>query len=169
MTNKLQARRLENPMRRMYLGNEMDRMFDMMMSATSSPFGLLASLAPARPQGKLAENGMVQPRMSITGDESAWQVAIEVPGVDEKDLNVEMKDNTLVISGEKKHELEEKDEKGVYHMERSFGSFRRIVAVPEDVKPEEISASYKNGVLNITLPREGKTEEEPRKIEITQG
>lgn len=168
MTNKLQVKHSEQPMGAIYSGNEIDRMFDMMMDAATSPFGLLASLAPARPRTKTVENRFMQPRMSIEGDETAWRVAVEVPGVDEKDLHVEMKDNTLIISGEKKYQAEGTNEKGIYHMERSFGSFRRVVAVPEDIKAEAISASYKNGVLEVTLPREPK-EEKLRKIEITQG
>ena len=170
MTSKLNLKRRENPIRRMNLGTGLDRMFDEMMDATAFPFGLMASFAPARPRSKPSQEGFVQPRMNISGDEKAWLVSVEVPGVEEKDLVVEMKDNSLVISGEKKQEMEEKDEeKGFYHMERSFGSFRRVVAVPEDVKADEISASYKNGVLSITLPRQKKNKEEPRKIEIIQG
>ena len=108
--------------------------------------------------------------MNITGDEKAWHVSVEIPGVEEKDIVVEMKENSLIISGEKKQEREEKDdEKGVYHMERSFGSFRRVVTVPEDVKADEITASYKHGVLDISLPRQEQVLEEPRKIEITHG
>ena len=168
MTSKLQVKPCEYPVGQIYPGSEIDRMFDMMMDAAASPFGLLASLAPARPRARTVESGLIQPRMSIEGDESAWRVCLEVPGVEEKDLTVEMKDNALIISGEKKYQVESK-EKGVYHMERSFGSFRRVVAVPEDVKAESISASCKNGILEINLPRELKEQEQPRKIEITQG
>ena len=80
MTNKLQVKHSEQPMGTIYSGNEIDRMFDMMMDAATSPFGLLASLAPARPRTKTVENRFMQPRMSIEGDETAWRVAVEVPG-----------------------------------------------------------------------------------------
>ncbi|MBQ4133151.1 MAG: Hsp20/alpha crystallin family protein [Desulfovibrionaceae bacterium] len=144
-------------------------MFDIMTEAATSPFGLLASLAPARARSGMVESdGFIQPRMSIEGDEHAWRVALEVPGVEEKELNVEMKENTLIISGEKKFHAENM-EKGVYHMERSFGSFRRVIAVPEDVQADAVSASCRNGVLEVVLPRAPKEKEQPRKIEITQG
>ena len=170
MTNKLDVRKYEKPVKRMYLGSELDRVFDEMMDAAAFPFGLMTAFAPARPRGKAVQEGFVQPRMNITGDEKAWHVSVEIPGVEEKDIVVEMKENSLIISGEKKQEREEKDdEKGVYHMERSFGSFRRVVTVPEDVKADEITASYKNGVLDISLPRREQVQEEPRKIEITHG
>ena len=170
MTNKLDVRKYEKPVKRMYLGSELDRVFDEMMDAAAFPFGLRTALTPARPRGKAVQEGFVQPKMNITGDEKAWHVSVEIPGVEEKDIVVEMKENSLIISGEKKLEREEKDdEKGVYHMERSFGSFRRVVTVPEDVKADEITASYKNGVLDISLPRREQVQEEPRKIEITHG
>ena len=170
MTNKLDVRKYEKPVKRMFLGSELDRVFDEMMDAAAFPFGLMTAFTPARPRGKAVQEGFVQPRMNITGDEKAWHVSVEIPGVEEKDIVVEMKENSLIISGEKKLEREEKDdEKGVYHMERSFGSFRRAVTVPEDVKADEITASYKNGVLDISLPRREQVQEEPRKIEITHG
>ena len=170
MTNKLDVRKYEKPVKRMFLGSELDRVFDEMMDAAAFPFGLMTACTPARPRGKAVQEGFVQPRMNITGDEKAWHVSVEIPGVEEKDIVVEMKENSLIISGEKKQEREEKDdEKGVYHMERSFGSFRRVITVPEDVKADEITASYKHGVLDISLPRREQVQEEPRKIEITHG
>ena len=170
MTNKIDVKKYENPTKRMFLGSELDRMFDEMLDSTAFPFGLMTAFAPALPRGKAVQEGFIQPRMNITGDEKAWHISVEIPGVEEKDIVVEMKENSLIISGEKKQEKEEKDEeKGVYHVERSFGSFRRVVTMPEDVKADEITASYKQGVLDISLPRREQVKEESRKIEITHG
>lgn len=170
MTNKINVKKYENPAKRMFLGSELDRMFDEMLDSTAFPFGLMTAFAPALPRGKAVQEGFIQPRMNITGDEKAWHISVEIPGVEEKDIVVEMKENSLIISGEKKQEKEEKnEEKGVYHVERSFGSFRRVVTMPEDVKADEITASYKQGVLDISLPRREQVKEEPRKIEITHG
>ncbi len=170
MTNKINVKKYENPAKRMFLGSELDRMFDEMLDSTAFPFGLMTAFAPALPRGKSVQEGFIQPRMNITGDEKAWHISVEIPGVEEKDIVVEMKENSLIISGEKKQEKEEKDEeKGVYHVERSFGSFRRVVTMPEDVKADEITASYKQGVLDISLPRREQVKEESRKIEITHG
>lgn len=166
MTNKLDVKKYVGSAKKMYLGSEHNKIFDEIMNATAFPFGSLTLFTPARPRSKAEQTGFIQPRINITGDEKSWQVAVEIPGVEEKDLIIEMKDNSLVISGEKKQELEEKS---IYHMERSFGSFRRVIAVPEDIKGDEVFASYKNGVLKITLPRQEQIKEEPRKIEIVQG
>jgi Molecular chaperone (small heat shock protein) len=86
----------------MFLGSELDRMFDEMLDSTAFPFGLMTAFAPALPRGKAVQEGFIQPRMNITGDEKAWHISVEIPGVEEKDIVVEMKENSLIISGEKK-------------------------------------------------------------------
>jgi HSP20 family protein len=86
-------------------------------------------------------------------------VKAEIPGLKKEDLQVNLSDNLLTIHGEKKQE-EEKKEKGYYYSERSYGSFSRSIQLPTDVQPEKVSASFKDGVLEIRLP---KTEEAKRK------
>jgi len=85
--------------------------------------------------------------------------------VEEKDFNLDLSDGTLSIRGEKRQEKEEK-EINYYRMERSFGSFQRVVSLPEDVDQDGITAKYAAGVLTIKLPRKSKTETESRKIAI---
>ena len=99
--------------------------------------------------------------MSETDKELVLKV--EVPGMDSKDINLTLSDGCLTISGEKKHE--EKEEKEHYHRtERRYGAFCRNVALPANVDPDKIDATYKDGVLTVTLP---KTESaKTRKIEI---
>lgn len=89
-------------------------------------------------------------------------VKAEIPGVDPKELNISVKDDTLTIKGEKKGEKEEKG-KNYHFIERRYGSFTRSVLLPVAVKYEEAKAEYKNGILEITLP---KQEEEAKKIPV---
>jgi len=92
------------------------------------------------------------PAVDITEDDNAITVKAEVPGCKSEDINVSVHGNTLTISGEKKAE-EEKKEKGHYHLERSYGSFRREFSLPSGVDAGGVKASCKNGVLTVTLPK----------------
>jgi HSP20 family protein len=105
------------------------------------------------------------PRIDIEEEEAAIRVRAEIPGIDEKELNVTLEDHILTISGEKREEKKEEDKKKNYvFSERRFGSFCRKIAVPEGIKVDEIKAEYKNGVLNIELPKDEKAM--PKKIDI---
>ncbi len=105
------------------------------------------------------------PSIDVEEEETAIRVRAEIPGIDEKDLNVTLEDHLLTISGEKKEEKKEEDKKRNYVLsERRFGSFCRKIAVPEGIKVDEIKAEYKNGVLNIELPKDEKAM--PKKIDI---
>lgn len=103
------------------------------------------------------------PRVDVKEDEKALTVTAELPGVDQKDVSVELKDGVLSISGEKKAEKEEKNET-YYRVERSYGSFCRSFYLDEKVDAEKIEAKFKDGVLTLTLPK--KPEEQPKKIPI---
>jgi HSP20 family protein len=92
------------------------------------------------------------PVVDIAEEENAIVVKAEVPGCKAEDIDISVHGNTLTISGEKKAE-EEKKEKGYYHIERSYGSFRREFSLPSGVDADGIEASCKNGVLTITLPK----------------
>lgn len=97
--------------------------------------------------------------------EEAYTIAVEVPGVDENDFQVEIANDTLIIRGEKKQEKEEKD-KNYYRMERSYGSFQRVLSLPEDADQEGVSANFKNGVLKVSMPRKAAPQAHVRQIEI---
>ena len=82
----------------------------------------------------------------------------------------EVRDNMLIVEGEKKNETEDKDEKkGYYRMERSYGSFRRVLSLPEDVETDKITATHKDGVLSIEIPRKEPEKPAARKIEVVKG
>jgi HSP20 family protein len=105
----------------------------------------------------------VNPRLNLVEDEKEYRVTTELPGVDEKDVRVNVTKEGLEIAGEKKLETEEKG-KNVYRFERSFGSFRRLVAIPEDADRSQAKASFKKGVLKITLPK--RADAAPKKLDI---
>ena len=94
----------------------------------------------------------LSPRTDVTEREKEIRITAELPGLEEKDVKVELVDNVLTISGEKKAEKEEKNDDR-YVVERSYGSFSRSVELPDGIKPEDIKASMAKGVLTVTLPK----------------
>jgi len=105
------------------------------------------------------------PTVDITEDEKALHVKAEVPGIDEEDLTVTLENNLLTISGEKKKERKEENKDNRYIVsERRFGSFYRSIRLPEGIKADKIEARFKNGILNIEIPRDESAQ--PRKIKI---
>ena len=137
------------------LHNEMDRRFEQMFREFGMGNPLLANMA----------NGVLKPTLDLSASENEYTVTVEVPGVDEKDLKIEVDKNTMIIRGEKKQEKEEK-QKSYYRQERFYGSFRRILSLPEDADQDGIKAVFKQGVLNITLPRKALPKPDVRQIAI---
>ncbi len=100
------------------------------------------------------------PRIDLTETDDTVTVKADLPGLEAKDLDISIDRGMLVIKGERKHEKEESDKR--YHrIERSYGSFYRALQLPSEVNKEKIDATFKNGVLQIVLP---KAEEEKKKI-----
>jgi len=115
--------------------------------------------------------GTLAPRIDVSETGTELRLTVELPGVEEKDVDVSLSGNQLTIKGEKKSEQEDKkDEDGrVFHrVERSYGAFQRTMTVPFDVDPDKVSAQFRDGVLTITLPKPAETaaKTESRKIEI---
>jgi HSP20 family protein len=104
--------------------------------------------------------GDVMPTIDVADDDKMFRISVELPGMDEKDIDVTLTEGLLTIRGEKKQEHEDKG-KEFYRKERSFGSFRRVIPIPIDVDESKIEASFKKGVLLINLP---KTEEAKKKV-----
>ena len=96
--------------------------------------------------------GTFMPQIDVSETDQEIKVAVELPGMSEKDIEVSLDRNMLTISGEKKDETEEKGE-NFYRMERSYGKFRRSIALPAEVDADEVEATFKQGVLHVTLPR----------------
>lgn len=136
------------------LHREMNRLFD----EFSRGFGL-----PAAEQG--ASWGAASPKVDVSETDKEIQIAAELPGVEEKDIDVTLQDDVLTLRGEKKTEREEK-EKDFHLMERSYGSFARSIRLPYAVDPEQVNASFRNGILKISLPKPAEAKEKVRKIAV---
>ena len=106
------------------------------------------------------------PDVDIVEDEKKIVLRSDLPGVDENDIQVKLDDGTLTVSGERKFDKETKEE-NLRRVERAYGSFRRSFALPDTVDAEKISASYRKGVLEITLPKV-KTKEKTVKVVTVQ-
>lgn len=105
------------------------------------------------------------PAVDIAEKDGAYEITAELPGLEEKDIDVQIADDMLVIKGEKKEEKEEK-KNGFHLSERRFGSFRRSFRVPAGVDADRIDAQFKNGVLTLTLPKSKEAEKQQRKIAV---
>ena len=112
------------------------------------------------------DDGLLRPNVDVASTDKEYTITVEVPGVDEKDVKLELThDGQLIIRGEKKQEKEQKD-KNFYRSERSYGSFQRTLSLPEDAAKDVIDASFKNGVLTITCPRKAIAQTPTKRIEI---
>lgn len=90
----------------------------------------------------------------IKETKSAYKITMDIPGMDKQKINIETKDNTLVVSGERRSESEENKWNTFFRRERSYGYFHRAVPLPEDARADKIKADYKRGVLKITIPKD---------------
>jgi HSP20 family protein len=106
------------------------------------------------------------PAVDVYEDEHKVALKIEVPGIEEKDIDVRVENNTLTVHGERKIEKEEKEE-NYRRVERQYGSFTRTFTLPTTVDTENVSATYDKGVLKISLPK--KAEAKPKQIKVTVG
>ena len=104
------------------------------------------------------------PAVNEKEDEKAYYIEVDLPGVKKEDINVEVKDNILVISGERKFKKEEED-KGYKRVESFFGKFERRFTLPADADPEKIEAKVEDGVLHITIPKV-EQQQNAKKIEV---
>ena len=106
------------------------------------------------------------PAIDVVENDNDYVLRADLPGLSEQDINVELHNDVLTVSGERKSEHEERKQ-GYYRVERSSGSFRRSVRLPEGVKPESIRATFERGVLEVTVPKPAAIT--PHKVEIAIG
>jgi HSP20 family protein len=110
----------------------------------------------------------LQPTTDIAETDKEYEVTVELPGIDEKDVEVTLSNGVLSIKGEKKFEREEK-KKDYYLSERSFGSFQRSIRVPDGIDPEKVSAAFNKGVLTLKLPKLPEVQASTKKIAVKTG
>ena len=104
-----------------------------------------------------ASNGLtLKPAMDISEDENAYEIRVDVPGMNAKDFDIQVQGNSVTVSGKRTEEKEEKD-KTFHRVERRCGSFSRSVTLPCDVNEDEVAAHYENGVLMLSLPKSEKS------------
>ena len=124
-------------------------------------------LMPAAPEFPMltAANAWLRPSVDIAASESAYSITVELPGVDDQDVNVEVHGDTLTISGRKENVKEERNAQ-YYCMERSYGSFQRQLTLPDDADADSITPSVKRGVLSVTGPRNPADRNGARRIAV---
>jgi HSP20 family protein len=146
------------------LHREIDRLFeDFARGYRSFPFGRsIFDIGPFR-RGELLR--VAAPAVDIVESDKAYEIKAELPGMDEKNIEVKVTDGALTIKGEKQEEKEEK-KKDYYLHERRFGSFERSFPLPEGVDANKIDASFAKGVLTVTLPKKPEAQKPAKKIEV---
>jgi HSP20 family protein len=105
------------------------------------------------------------PTVDVHEDKDAITVSAELPGMEEDDISVELTDNALILSGEKKDEREEERD-GYTHTERTYGSFHRAIPLTTPVDGEKVDAKFKNGVLEVKLPKVAGDADGRKRIEV---
>ena len=137
------------------LTQEMNRLFDDFRGRFDiEPFGF-----------SRGEAGAFMPSVDITDNDKEVRVTCELPGIEEKDIDITLSKDAITIKGEKKQETEDKG-KGYYRMERSYGSFQRMVPLPAEIDDDKAQAEFKKGVLKITLPKTAEAQKSHKKIEV---
>jgi HSP20 family protein len=132
------------------LRSEMDQLFDQFFH---DPWGTMF-------------RGTGYPAVDVNENNQEVTVTAELPGIDPKDVEIDVSGSTLTISGEKKQECEE-TKQNYHYMERSFGRFQRSIELPSSVDPDKVDAVYKNGTLTISLAK--RPDAMRRKIEVKEG
>lgn len=145
--------------------NEVDRLFDQFWR-TGFGFPSLRRMFEPEPlwRGETPFS-FAMPTVDVSEDDKAFHITADLPGMSEKDIDVTLSRDTLMIAGERREETEDKDRN--YHFsERRFGSFRRAFSLPDGVDRDKIDASFKNGVLSLTLPKSAEAQKRQKKIEV---
>jgi HSP20 family protein len=144
------------------LRKEVDRLFEDFGGDDfwRRPFRSLAALEQSWPKKFVAV-----PAVDVVETDKSYEITAELPGMDEKKIEVNVANGGITIKREKKEETEEK-KKDYYVSERRYGSFERYFALPEGVDTDKIAATFKNGVLRVTLPKTAEAQKPAKKIEI---
>jgi HSP20 family protein len=127
---------------------------------------LFENFAEANGKDELAKGNFVPP-VDVYEDEHKLVLKLEIPGMNESDLNVSMENNTLSVTGERKFEQEEKEE-NFHRIERRYGSFLRTFRLPNTVDSEKVDATYDKGVLKITLVKLEVAKPKQIKVSVTE-
>ena len=116
----------------------------------------------------LPGNAAFTPRIDVKEDDVSYEISVELPGLEEKDIEITVDDGTLVLRGEKSGASEEKEGK-YFRQERIYGRFERAFHLPDGVEAEKIEAKFKNGVLTLHLPKKEEAKKVVRQVEVKTG
>jgi HSP20 family protein len=159
--------RMSHPL--LSLRQEIGRLFEDFESRFPSlPFGFgrrSSEIEPFRRFGRTFEAEL--PNVDMTETAEAYSLTAEMPGLEEKDVDVTLTDDMLTVSGEKKEEWTE-EEKDYHFSERRYGAFKRSFRLPASVAADKISASLKKGVLTVTLPKSEEAKKKVKKIDVRE-
>lgn len=151
------------------LHNEMDRLFDEAWRSFGMPSGSRTTRPTPIFNSNFFDNSILgdyRAKLDVSGSEKEYEVSIDLPGLSEDEIEIELNDNTLTIKGQKEEKSESKG-KQYYRVERSIGSFQRTLSLPEDANRDEISANMKNGLLVIQIPRRALPKDDVKRILIS--
>ena len=137
--------------------SELDRAFEDWPSFRWPSFGQLAA----------SESTAWSPKIDVFEKDNRLVTRVDLPGMKKEDVSVEVTDRHLALSGERKHEKEEKKD-NVYRSEREYGSFYRAVPLPEGVKLEDVKATFADGVLEVSVPLPARPEANVKKVQIEE-
>ncbi len=141
------------------LRGEIDRMFDDFGRGFWPSWGRsLRAAAPEFPS-------ILTPAVDVVETEKSYEITTELPGMDEKNIEVKLADGVLTIKGDKQQDKEEKH-KSYYRRERSYGAFERSFEVPDTVEADKIEASFSKGVLKLMLPKKAEAQKPAKKIDV---
>jgi HSP20 family protein len=135
------------------LHNDMNELFNRFLQG----YGII-------PQNMMGTE-LLKPTVDINASDKEYSISVEVPGIEEDDIKLEINGNTLCIRGEKRQVKEDRD-KNYYRMERSYGAFQRLLSLPEDADQDKVVANFKNGVLTITMARRSLPDSGVKQIQI---
>lgn len=138
---------------------EMDWFFDNFFKGYENGFPSLT--------GEDTKN-LLSPSVDLSETDEEVILSMELPGISEEDIEVNISQDVLTVSGEKKQETEE-NEKGWYRMERHYGSFKRAIPLPVEPDLENVDASFKNGVLTVKMPKTEADKPTAKHIEVKKG
>ena len=116
-------------------------------------------------ESMLPRQGWNAPAVDIVEKDKLYEITAELPGLDAKSVEVTLRNGNIVLKGEKHEEKEEKS-KGYYVKERQYGSFERSFALPDGVDASKVEATFKNGILSVTLPKTAEAQKPEKKVEI---
>lgn len=148
--------------------HEMDQLFDRFMGDFPR-FPSLASWSDFDPfAGWPAAKSALSPSIDVSEGDKEYTITAELPGLDEKEIELSISDDLLTLKGEKKEEKDEK-KKDFHVSERRYGTFQRSFRIPAGVKADDISADFKNGVLKVILPKSPEAKKSAKKVDIKKG